>query len=139
MTKHWLATAAVFAMMSGAAFAQGASIDTTVSTQSTAAVPPVYSTTKTQRTIDTFGNQTETSQTYKSGSGGTSSRVDTQVRRADGSTESSYREQWSTAPGAVTTLVPSIPPTVIVPHGSVTTLNPDGSTTTTTRTTTYGR
>ena len=145
MTRHWLATAAALTLLTGAAFAQG-----TVSTQSTTTtvVPPVVvppiacsTTTKTERVIDAYGNQVESSQTYKSGNTGTASRVETQVKRPDGSTESSYREQWS-APGVVTgTVVPSIAPTLIVPNGSVTTINPDGSTTTTrqTTTTTIGR
>ena len=39
MTKHWLAGAAAFAMMTGVAFAQSSSSDTTTTTQSTTTMP----------------------------------------------------------------------------------------------------
>lgn len=152
MLKQCLTSAAVLAMLTGVAMAQTTTIGTTTSTQSTTTNAPVdtYSVTKTQRNVDPLGTQVESSQTYKSGPGGSATRTETQVKRPDGTTESSYREQWSNAPGSV--IAPVAPaaavtapvvipgavvavPAPVVPN-TIMTLNPDGSTTTTTRTTT---
>jgi len=139
-------------MLTGVAMAQTTTVGTTTSTQSTTAPGPTdtYSITKTQRNLDPLGTQVESSQIYKAGPGGSATRTETQVKRPDGTTESSYREQWSNAPGSA--IAPVAPPPVVttpawlpgsvvavpspgVPN-TVVTLNPDGTTTTTTRTTT---
>ena len=151
MTRTMLAGAAAVALLTGSAFAQ-----TTIETSRTTTVAPVaipvppasipvvppvtgYSTTRTDKTIDATGAQSQTTQTYTSGAGGTASRVDTQVQRSDGSTESSSREQWS-GPAAVTTVAPSgqvvtttvAPAPVVVPVAPPVTLIPGTTTQTTT-------
>jgi hypothetical protein len=65
MTRHWLASGAAFAMMTGVAFAQSSSSDTT-----TTPVPVVgsFSTSKTQKIIDSNGTETSKSQSYSRGS-----------------------------------------------------------------------
>ena len=78
MTKFWLIGLTAFAMMTGAALAQNLPSNTTTST--TIVAPPVgtFSSTK-SRTIDSNGTQTDKSQTYTSGNGGTSSSTSTQT------------------------------------------------------------
>jgi hypothetical protein len=138
MTKrYWLASAAVLALMTGGALAQ-TTIETTRHTTlaPVTVLPPVtltpnvdsYSQTRTQRSIDGYGNQTETTQTYSSGGAGNTSRSETQIKRLDGTTESSYREQWSSSTStlppsqsSVTTTVVPAPTPVYPPVGTTTT------------------
>lgn len=78
MTGYWFAGAAAFAMMTSGALAQSALFDATNSTQptmSTTGPAGTYDRTKTRRTIDSTGAETDTtetfskSQTYTSGDG----------------------------------------------------------------------
>jgi hypothetical protein len=131
--RYWLAGTAALALMASGAVAQ-----TTIETTRQTTVAPVtvlppapvvngYSQTKTERSTDGYGNQSETTQTWSSNSAGTSSRTETQVKRLDGSTESAYREQWSSSTSTLppsqssvtTTIVPA--PVYAPPVGTTTT------------------
>jgi hypothetical protein len=135
--RYWLASAAVLALLTGGAFAQ-TTIETTRQTTlaPVTVLPPVtltpnvdsYSQTRTQRSTDGYGNQTETTQTYSNSGIGSTSRSETQVKRLDGSTESSYREQWSSSTSTlppsqstVTTTVVPAPAPIYPPVGTTTT------------------
>jgi hypothetical protein len=78
MTGYWFAGAAAFMMMTSGVLAQSVLFDATNSTQptmSTAGPAGTYDMTKTRRTIDSTGAETDTtesfskSQTYSSGDG----------------------------------------------------------------------
>jgi hypothetical protein len=77
MTKAWLAGVAAFAMMTGVALAQSSSTTTTT------VVPGEYSSHRSERTIDSYGGQTDRSTTYSTGNGGTERR-DTTTTRSSG-------------------------------------------------------
>jgi len=77
MTKSWLIGAAAFAMMTGAALAQSSSSSTTTSTTGVPAVGS-YGASKSQ-SIDSNGTQTDKTQTYSNGIGGTNSSSTTQT------------------------------------------------------------
>ena len=77
MTKFWLAGVTAFALMTSAALAQSTSSDTTTSTMFTVApIVGTYSSSKSQKTIDGNGTETDKSQTYTSGSGGTDAQFE---------------------------------------------------------------
>jgi Flp pilus assembly protein TadD len=108
MTKYFLVGVAAFAMMTSAAVAQSTSSDTTTSTQSTTSTvaQPLgsYSQTKTQKTIDSSGVQTDKSQTYTSGINGTTAGSSTQTTAPDGSQLSTSHEERTASPrGDLTT------------------------------------
>jgi hypothetical protein len=106
MANYLLVGVAAFAMMTGAAFAQSASSDTTTSTQSTTVSPLVgsYSSTKSQKTIDASGAETDKSQTYTSGVNGTTAGSSTQTTAPDGSQLSTSHEERTASPrGDLTT------------------------------------
>jgi hypothetical protein len=103
MTKHWLAGAAAFAMMTGVALAQSDSSDTRTSTQSNTttnnpSAPGSYNASKVQKTTDGDGDKTVHSQTYKSNADGTSAASSTRTRTDDGSRESTSHEERTNAP-----------------------------------------
>jgi cytoskeletal protein RodZ len=107
MTKIFLSGVAALTMMSGFAFAQSTSTDTTISTQSTTMAPVVnsYSSNKSQKTIESNGTETEKSQSYTSGASGTTSSSSTQTTAPDGSNlSSSHRERTVTPLGDTTTI-----------------------------------
>ncbi len=124
MTKQLLAGVAVIALMTGAAVAQ--SVTETTTSRTTVApltvetlpppAAPGTTTTKTERSVAPDGSRVESQQTIKNDPYGSVSSSETKVMRPDGSSESSWRKEWSGAP-----------PTVIVPP-------PATSTTTTTTT-----
>ena len=107
MTKSWLVGLTAFAMMSGVALAQSSTSDVTTSTQTTTTTPvPLigsYSTTKTQKTIDSDGNQTDKSHTYTSGSNGTTSSTTKKTMTEDGSQTSTSHEEQTANPRGDTT------------------------------------
>ncbi len=83
MIGYWFAGAAVFAMVTSSSLAQSVLFDATNSTQptmSTTGPAGTYDMTKTRRTIDSTGAETDTtetfskSQTYTSGDGELSAR-----------------------------------------------------------------
>jgi hypothetical protein len=99
MTKYWLVGATAFAMMSGAAFAQGVTTDSTVTQSTTAANPaPVgtYTATRTQQAVDANGNAVVQKKSYTSGPNGTSETDHTKVEAPDGST-TTYHSEHTTA------------------------------------------
>lgn len=68
MTSYLLAGVTAFGMMTTAAIAQSPPFDTTNSTQptmSTNGPAGTYDMTRTQRTIDTGGNQSDTTETFR--------------------------------------------------------------------------
>jgi hypothetical protein len=114
MTKRMLVGVAALALMSSGAFAQTV-VETTRST-TVAPVAPVESSTTVRTEKNTFGGASvEKQQHYQTGPNGTVSSSESKVVRPDGSSESSYKKEWSTAPA----------PAPVVPYGS-------SSTTTTT-------
>jgi hypothetical protein len=113
MKKQWLAGAAALALMSGAAFAQTVT-ETTRSTTVVPVPPPVESTT-TRTEKNSFGGASiEKQQSYQTGPNGTVSSTESKVVRPDGSSETSYRKDWSTG-----TALP--PPAPVAPYSSTTT------------------
>ena len=125
MTRYLLAGAVALAMTTGVVFAQGLYPGTTTS-QTTTIVPapalavpvpvvpgpvlatpfvPVpggYGTTKTERTVESNGTVIDRTQSYQSGVGGSTVRTTTRTTAPDGSQTSSWREEWTGAPGGTT-------------------------------------
>jgi hypothetical protein len=111
MKKQLLAGAAALALMSGAAFAQSV-VETTRSTTVTPVAPPAQSYTSSRTETSGFGGASvEKKQTFESGPNGTVSSTENKVVRPDGSSESSYRKDWSTTPA----------PAPVMPYSSTTT------------------
>jgi hypothetical protein len=106
MTRSWLAGVSAFAMMTGIAFAQGTS-DTTISTQTTTSTPAPavgsFSSSKSQKTIDSTGTEIDKSQSYTSGSKGTDASSSTQTTAPDGSVLSASHLEHTASPGGDTT------------------------------------
>jgi hypothetical protein len=84
MTSHWFAGATALALMTGSALAQSPALDATNSTEptmSTTGPAETYDMTKTRRTMDARGVETDTtetfdkSQTYSSGDGQLSAKT----------------------------------------------------------------
>ncbi len=100
MMKQLLAGAAVIALMTGAAFAQGVTESTT--SRTTVAPPAVdaYSATRTER--NSFGGASIETQknVTRDGMGGVTSSSKEQVVRPDGSSETRTHKEWSGAPVA---------------------------------------
>jgi hypothetical protein len=109
MTKYWLASAAVVAMMTGTALAQSQSLssETTVSTQTTTVpAPPVVDsihTTRTQNSIDSNGVETDKSQTYTSGSMGTDATASTTTMGPDGRPLITSKQERTVSPNGDST------------------------------------
>jgi hypothetical protein len=108
MTRYWLSGIGALAMMAGPAFAQGLPTDITNSqttTTTTAVAPPVgtYSTSKSQKIIDSNGVETQKSESYVSGVDGVRSSSNTQTVAPDGSVLSATHEDRTTVPTGETT------------------------------------
>jgi len=107
MFKTVCAGAVALAMMTGVALAQGMSSDTTTSTSSTGTMvaPAVgsYTSTKSQKSIDANGVQTDKSQTYTSGANGSKASTTTRTTEPDGSQTSTQRDERSVSPAGDTT------------------------------------
>jgi hypothetical protein len=113
MKKQLLAGAAALALMSGAAFAQTV-VETTRSTTVTPVPPPAQSYTSSRTETSGFGGAAiEKKQTFESGPNGTVSSTENKVVRPDGSSETSYRKDWSTTPAPA--------PAPVMPYSSTTT------------------
>jgi len=106
MMKHWLAGAAAFALMTGVAFAQGMSSESSTTTQSTTTttVPSVgsFNTYENHQSTDTKGNVTDTSKTFQSGAGGTRATSDSKTTAPDGSAQISHEIQTKSPDGGAT-------------------------------------
>lgn len=112
MKKQLLAGAAALALMSGAAFAQTIT-ETTRSTTVVPVPPPVESYSSTRTETNGFGGAAiEKKQIYESGPNGSVASTEKKVVRPDGSSEMSYRKEWSGTPPA---------PVPVVPYSSTTT------------------
>lgn len=100
MLRRFLAVATVFGLTTGVALAQSSSTDSTSSTQTTAA-PPVdgtYDSTKTQNSVDANGTETDKSQSYSGGAGGSDAKSNSQTISPDGSAVTSSQSEQRTAP-----------------------------------------
>jgi hypothetical protein len=101
MTRHWLASGVVFAMMTGAALAQGMSSDSSTSTQSTttATAPSVgsYSSSETARGMDSSGNAVRLHKSHHWSANGSRDSSSSRHVSADGSMRSSYHRVKTTA------------------------------------------
>jgi hypothetical protein len=108
MTRYWLAGAAALALMTGAVFAQGMSSDTKTSTtttsSSTAPAAGSYSSTQTQRSIDSNGDATDKSQTYQSGASGSNASSSSRTTSPDGTQQNTYHEERSSSPSGGSTI-----------------------------------
>ncbi len=86
MTRHLLAGAAAFAMMTGVAFAQGMPSESSTTTRSTttSTVPTVgsYKSSETHWGIDRNGDATHTKKTYHSGASGSTATSKTRTTLA---------------------------------------------------------
>lgn len=111
MTKHWLAGAAAFAMMTGVAFAQSVSTESS-STQSktiTTAPAPVpavgtFNSYETRQNTDTNGTATDTSKTFESGPAGSKATSNSRIMSRDGSEQTTSHDTRTDVPGVGTTI-----------------------------------
>ena len=102
MTKYLLAGAAAFALMSGVAFAQSSTSTQSTTTTNGAPVNEGYSISKTQKTIDSNGNEINKSRAYESNAGGTNATSSTRTNAADGSQTTTSHEEQSSVPAGET-------------------------------------
>jgi hypothetical protein len=118
MTRHWLAGAAAFAMMTGVAFAQDRDRpyepSTTTRSTTTSRVPAVgsYKSSETRRDIDRDGDATRTKRTYHSGANGSTVTTRTRTESPVGSARTTYRER-ETAPDSGSTIERKIITTIV--------------------------
>jgi hypothetical protein len=103
MTKYFIAGVSAFAMMTGVALAQGVSSDTTTTTTQTTtspSAPPAgsFSATKTQKTIDSTGTETDKTQTYSNGANGSNSKSSSVTTAPDGTLLNMHREERTVSP-----------------------------------------
>jgi hypothetical protein len=107
MTKYWLASVSVLAMTAGPALAQSLSSETTVSSHSTTLTPApseVVRTTKTEKSVDSNGVETNKGQTFTNGPSGTTGTATTLTTSPDGTPlTSSHRERHVSPNGDTTT------------------------------------
>ena len=119
MNKYLLVGAAAFALMAGSAFAQDSTATDTTSTTSTVAPPAgSYSSSRTQKSTDMYGAQTDKSQTYSSGANGTNASSSSETTAPDGSTISASHETRTATP------------VYVAPSGDTTTTTRSSTTTT---------
>jgi hypothetical protein len=102
MMKYWLVGVSAFTMMTGVALAQGTLSDTTSSTQSTTTTiaPQVgaYSATKSQKTIDSNGTETDRNQSYSSSAGGSRASSSSRTTGPNGSQTNMQRDERTVSP-----------------------------------------
>jgi hypothetical protein len=101
MKKHVFAGVAAFAILSGggAMAQQGVMTDSTTITRQTAAPAPTgVVTKKTEKVINSSGVETNKTQTYSSGVGGSKSTSTTQTVQPDGSVSSTTHEERTSTP-----------------------------------------
>jgi hypothetical protein len=119
MMKTLSVSAAALAMMTGVAFAQGMSSDTTTSSQTsqtTTTVAPgvgTYSSSKSQKSIDSNGVETDKSQSYTSGAGGSKASTTTRTIEPDGSQTRVQHDERTVSPAGDTTTNRSTTTTVV--------------------------
>ncbi len=105
MLKTWIATASVFALMTGAAVAQSSSSETSTSSQTSTQAPApatTYESHKSQTSTDGYGSETKKTQDSMSDGSG-SKIVGTSVTTGpDGSKVSVTKQQTTVTPQADT-------------------------------------
>jgi len=109
MTKHLLAGAAAFALMTSVAFAQGMSSEsssTTQSTTTTTTAPAVgnYNTYENSHSTDTKGVATDTSKTFETGPAGSKSTASSTTTAPNGAEQSASHEVRTSTPDGGSTL-----------------------------------
>jgi hypothetical protein len=107
MTKHFCAAVALLTLISGAASAQSMSSETTTSIHSTTTTPPpaveVVRTTKTEKSVDTNGVETDRGQTFANGPAGTTATATTRTTGPGGEPLSATHQERKVSPGGTTT------------------------------------
>lgn len=107
MIKSMLASATIVMLTAGAAMAQGMPADPTLPTQLAPVTPPPvvssYSSSKTVKSIDGNGVQTEQSQSYTSGINGVKATNSSQTLAPDGSEISATHEERTAIPSGQST------------------------------------
>ncbi len=100
MTRHWLAGAAAFAMMTGLAFAQGTSetSTTTRSTTSTAPGAEGYHSSANRRDNDRYGDEVHTKKIDHHDANGSTAITRTRTTSPDGSARTTSREKQTDTP-----------------------------------------
>ena len=102
MTRHLLAGAAAFALMTGVAFAEDMSSESSTTTRSTTTttVPGVgsYKSSETHQGLDRDGNAIHTKKTYHSGANGSTATTRTRTTSPDASERTTYHERQTDSP-----------------------------------------
>jgi|SRR5580704_4616149 hypothetical protein len=101
MTRHWLAGAAVFAMMTGVALAQSIPSESATTTRTMTSTVPAdgsYKWSETRRGIDRDGNETHVKRTHHSGTDGSSVTSKTRTTMPDGDARTTYHEKQTESP-----------------------------------------
>jgi len=95
MMRHWLAGAAAFAMMTGVAFAQDTSSESTTTRSTTSTVPAMgsYTSSESHTGIDRDGNTTHKKRIYHSSASGSTVTSKTRTAMRDGSARTTYRHK----------------------------------------------
>jgi hypothetical protein len=97
MKTYLLAGTAAFVMMTGVAFAQSTSVQST--TTVTAPAVGTYSSSETQRSTNGDGTATDKSMSYQSGPTGSKTTSSSRTVSPDGSEQSTYKEKHIDAMG----------------------------------------
>jgi hypothetical protein len=108
MTKYLLASLAAFALTAGPALAQEASSTDTTSVTTAPAPAASYSTSKSVKTTDSMGDQSEHSQSYSAGPNGVDASQSSETTGPDGTVRRATHEEQSPTPmGESTTITHS--------------------------------
>jgi hypothetical protein len=106
MTRHWLAGAAAFAMMTGVAFAQDTSSESSTTTRSTTSTVPgvgSYSSSETRQGTDRDGNAVDTKTIFHGDAGGSTATTQTRTASPDGSALTTSQEKQTDTPNSGST------------------------------------
>ena len=98
--KSLLAAGCIALSLSGAAFAQEASITTQSTTTTTAPAQGDYSASKTERSVDSAGNESVKHKSYESGPNGTAQSSMEKSKSADGSEAERHKQVTTTPDGS---------------------------------------
>jgi hypothetical protein len=98
MTKVCVMGAFAIAMMSGAAFAQTMSTDTTVRSTTVSPVTGSVSSSKSQTSVDSYGNEMQKKKTVTTGVDGTTETSSSRTTSPDGTTVKSERQERTSPP-----------------------------------------
>jgi hypothetical protein len=102
MTRHWLAGAAAFALLTGVAFAEDRPSESSTTTRSTttSTVPAIgnYNSSETRRDIDRYGNTVHTKKINHHNASGSTVTSKTRTESPYGSARTTYRERQTDSP-----------------------------------------